>query len=335
MSRAAVNQTWQIGRETTPGAVTPANKALLAYAFEPAPVIETNQHRRGGYKVPTATQLISERMGADFEGILDYRNIVYVLSSLFGPATISQPDAVQSPSVYKWTWSLDGKKKIAPVTYTTEWGEAGAGNGNRFTYGVFSAAEIEIGRASENTISGEMIGQELTTGVALTAAPAEVDVEPVDGDHWDVFMAGTGAALTSSPTQLDWVFAATLGFSDLYIPAFPLNSAEPSFKALVEGEEPEFEYEMTLGADAVAAAMITDTARNSKKKFFRLQATGDIIEGELPYQLTFDFCSVVSDADSYQSEDGLYVLPITYSLAYDRTWGKFMEIIVQTDLSDL
>jgi hypothetical protein len=335
MVKAAVNQGWQLGIESTRGLAVPANRKLMAYSLEPQPMIETAQHTPSGYKVPTVTQLVSEHAGADYDGLIDYRNIVYVLSSMFGAVTPTQPDAANSPSVYLWTWNLDGKSKIQPVTSTVEWGESGAGNGNKFSYGAFNSAEIEISRAGDNTISGEMIGQEMQLGTTLTASPTEVDVEPVDGDHWDLFMADTGAALESSPTQLDAIYAATLSLSDLYAPEWALKSSEPSFTSLFEAEDQSYEWEMTLGADAVANAMLTDTARNSKKKFFRMQATGDIIEDTLPFKLSFDMCSVITDIDSFQSEDGLYVLPITYGLAYDKTWGKFMSIKVQTDISAL
>lgn len=335
MPKAAVNQGWQIGKETTPGLAVAANRKLMAYTVEPAPAIETAQFTGSGYKVPTVTQMISERMGASLEGLLDYRNIIYLLASMFGSVTPVQPDATNAPLVYKWTWTFDGKSKITPVTYTTEWGEAGAGNASKFTYGVVTGMEWEIGRADENTISADLIGQELMTGQTLTASPTEVDVEPVDGDHWDAFMADTGAGLTSSPTQLTELYAAKLSISDLFAPAFPLNSAEPSFTAVYESEEQEFELEATLGADATAAAMLTDTARNSKKKFFRFKATGDIIQGTLPFSITVDMCTVVKDADAFQSDDGLYVLPVTYALAYDKTWGKAMVIEVQTDVSAL
>ena len=335
MARAAVNQGWQIGAEASGGAGGPADKKLMAYSLEPAPVIETNQHTPRGYKVPTVSQLMSEHMAADYEGLIDYRNIVYLFNGLFGPVTPTQPDAVNAPTVYLWTWDLDGKTKITPKSYAVEFGEGGSGNANKFTYGVFTSAEFEVGRTSENTVSGEMMGQELTTAATLTATPTEIDVEPVDGDHWDIYMADAGADLESAPTQLEAIYAASLNFGDLYSPEWAINSSEPSFKSLFESEDQTYEWEMTLGADAVANAMLTTTARNSAKKFFRMKATGDIIEDTLGFELGFDFCTVVTDVDSFGSEDGLYVLPMSFALAYDKTWGKFASISVQTDIASL
>jgi hypothetical protein len=335
MARAAINQGWQLGVEASAGAGGAANKKLQAYSLEPGPEIETSQFTPRGYKVPTVSQLVSEHMGADYDGLIDYRNIVYVFSSLFGPVTPTQPDGTLSPTVYLWTWNLDGKSKTTPKSYAVEFGESGAGNANSFTHGVFTSAELEIGRTSENTISGEMIGQELTTGVALTAAPTEIEVEPVNGSHWDIYMADAGADLALTPTQLEAIYAASLNFGDLFVPEWAINSSEPSFKSLVEAEDQTYEWEMTIGADAVANAMLTTTARQSAKKFFRMKATGDVIEDALNYELIFDFCTVVTDADSFQSNDGLYVLPVSYNLAYDGTWGKFASISVQTDIASL
>jgi hypothetical protein len=43
----------------------------------------------------------------------------------------------------------------------------------------------------------------------------------------------------------------------------------------------------------------------------------------------------VTEFDSYQSSDGAYALPISFSVAYDPTWGQAMQVKVVNDRTAL
>lgn len=331
MVRPYVSQGVQIGVESTSGTAVAANKKLMAYRIDPQIAVETTQHRPSGYLVPTASSVNTEQTEADFEGPIDYQNIVYPLSSLFGAATVSQPAAVPSPTVYEWTWSFTGKSVITPKTFSVEVGDSS--RAVKFNYGAFSDMELSIERTGDNSVSGSMIGRALSTAATLTASPTEVELIPVYGSHWKVLSATTGAGLTSG-TQLTAVYDAGLSFGDLLAAEYTLNSTNSSFNSLYSGEDPSFEWNMTLGADTTAEGFLADM-RAGTKNFIRLQATGPIIEDAFNYEITIDMCVVVTDFDQYDSDDGKYVLPISFKLAYDATWGKTMNILVRNKLSAL
>jgi hypothetical protein len=168
--------------------------------------------------------------------------------------------------------------------------------------------------------------------VTLTANPTEVPIIPVNGSHWDVFADATAEGL--GETQLDAVYEAGLSFDDMFEQEYTLNSANRSFNSLYDAEEPGFEWTMMLGADAVAEGFLTNL-RNSTKRFIRLRATGPEIASGVKHAIEVDMCVFVTDVDSYQSNDGLYVLPLTFTLAYDAAWGKAMEIRVTNTLASL
>src|SRR5690606_27636896 len=113
------------------------------------------------------------------------------------------------------------------------------------------------------------------------------------------------------------------------------NSDNRSFNSLFMGEEPSFEWEMTLGADEVAAGYLAK-ARSGGRKFIRLEATGPQIAGTASrYRIRIDFAAIVTSFDSYQSSDGAYALPMGFSVAYDPTWGQAMQISVTNELESL
>ena len=328
MGRSYSSIGFQLAPETIKGTAVPANKRLMGLTLEPTATIETKQHRPSGSKVATVSQLITESTEADYDGPIDYNTIVYPLSSLFG-ATTPEADATES-TAYTWSWSFTGRGETQPQTFTVETGDAAGAK--RFSYGTFSSMEMSIDRVGDNTISGSMIGQALELNKTLTPSPSDVDILPVNGDHWDVFADPSSEDLGT--TQLLAVYEAGLNFDDFFEQEFTINSAYRSFTSVYDAEEPSFEWSMMLGADAVGEAYLTDV-RNSAKKFIRLQATGPTIAGTVKHSIVIDMCVAVTEFDSFQSKDGLYVLPITYTLLYDKAWGRAMEISVTNSLSAL
>lgn len=331
MVRSYVNQGVQVGLETTSGTTVPADKKLLAYRVDPAPVLETSQFRPSGFMVPTVSQVITDQTEADFEGPIDFTNIVYPLSSIFGDAEITQPASVPSPTVYEWAWDFTGQGAVTPNTFTVEVGDST--RASRFNYAAFTGMEMSIERRGDNTVSGSMIGRNLSTGVTLTADPDAIDVIPVNAGDFDVFMASTGAGL-SAPTKLTSLYTAGLNFGDILAAEYTINSANDSFNSLYLAEDPTFEWSMTLGADAVGEGFLADI-RAGTKRFIRLSATGPIIEDAYAYSIQIDMCVVVTGIDAYASEDGILALPVTFALAYDATWGSAMQILVRNNLASL
>ncbi len=329
MARSYSNIAVQIGVESTAGTAVAANKRLMGITLNPHAATETVQHRPSGYKVATASSVTSEITEADFEGPIDYRNIVYPLSSLFGEATVSQPDGTGSKA-NMWTWTFTGKGAISPKTFTVEVGDNA--RASKFSYGAFTSMDLSISANGENTMSGSMVGQALETGASMSPNAEEVEIVPVVGTHWDVYADPSGDNV--GKTQLMHVYEAGLNFGDVFAQEFTINSANRSFNALYDAEEPTYEWNMMLQADAVAEAYF-DKLRNGEKTFIRLKAEGPQIESGQNYSIEIDMCVMVTEFDSYESNDGNYVLPINFALAYDAAWGKAMTIKVVNDLAAL
>lgn len=328
MVRSYSNVGFQLGRETTKGVAAPANRRLMGLTGDPSPAFETTQHRASGYKVPVVNTVTSEATETDYEGPIDYNAIVYPLSSLFGATT---PEADPgAATAFVWEWSFTGKGAVDPVTFTAEHGDAE--RAVRYNHAAFNSVELSIERTGDNTMSGSIIGRAMEEGVALTPDPVEIPIMPVNGDHWDVF--ADNAAETLGDTKLLAVYEAGLSFSDMFEQEYTLNSSNRSFNSLYDAEEPTFEWTMMLGADAVAEAYLTNL-RDSKPKFIRLRATGPEIADGVNHSIEVDMSVFVTDVDSYQSNDGIYVLPLTFTLAYDPEWGKAMEIRVVNSLAAL
>lgn len=330
MVRSYSNIAVQIGVESSAGTAVPAIKRLMGLKLDPHASFETVQHTPSGYKVPTVSAVTSEKTEADWEGPIDYKNIVYPLSSLFGAATITQPDATEAATAYQWDWTFTGKGATTPQTFSVEVGDGA--RASKFAYGTFTGMDLSIERTGDNKMSGSMVGQALTTGATLTPSPTEVEIVPVNGDHWDVFADSDSATIGTTP--LASCYTADLSFGDVFKEEFVINSSKKSFNALYDAEGPKYEWSMTLGADATAEAYF-DTLRNGGKTFISLKATGPVIASTVTYSIETQMCVIVTDFDAYQSQDGMYVLPISFQLAYDATWGKALTISVVNDLAAL
>jgi len=320
----------QLGAEVTKGTTVPANRQLMGLRLDPAVSGEFVTHKPSGFYVPTISSMTSEMTEGDAEGPIDYNSIVYPLSSLFGGVT-PVAGGVGDEEAYTWTWNVEGSGSIDPKSFSFEVGDATGAK--KFNYGVFTGLDLDIARQGDNTFSAPLVGRDMTSG-SMTASPTQVDIVPVNGDHWDVFADDTDTGLGS--TKLLALYDCGLSFGDLFQQEWTINSANRAYNSMFLGEDPSFEWEMTLGADAVAEAYLAQ-ARNGGRKFIRLQASGPDIAGTstAAYSIQIDFAAIVTEFDTYQSSDGSYALPVSMSVSYDPTWGQAMQITVVNGLATL
>lgn len=335
MARGSVNQGWVLGIESPPGAAGTLDTELMAYSIVPKPEVSRWYHRGAGRYAPTVSQTINEYMSAALEGIIDYRNLVYMLSLALGPATITQPDAIPSPTVYLWTWNLDGRTPINPVTATIEYGDTV--RSGKFTYGHLNSLKMEMTRSGEGKLTADMLGRRTTPAATAltTAAVTAIAADAVAGNHWNFYSEANFAALTTPTNKLAELYKAEVEFSDLRSLAVPMDSAVEGFKDTVMGGEPGFMFATTLGANAAADDFLTVTARNDELAFFSAKATGDIIEDALPYFIKLDFAAFVDTFDAYGEDDGILTLPVDFTWAVDPVSNLMAKIQVQTDVVSL
>jgi hypothetical protein len=327
MVRAASNVGVQFGLEVTPGTSVPSDIKLMGITLSPHAVLETTTYRASGYKLPVATAVNTDLTEADFEGPIDYRGILWPLHSAFGAPDTTE---VTVDAVWEHEFIYTGKDVVTPKTFTVEVGDST--RAVEFTNAVFDSLELSIERTGDNLMSGTMFGRALATGATMTSSPSEIQIQPVAGAHWDVYCDTAHGSIGT--TKLTSLYEAGINFSDLFSQEWTINSANASFNSVYESEEPSFEWTAMLGADAVGEGMLA-AARSGATRYIRLKATGPIIETTNAYSITIDMAVKVMELDSYESNDGLYVLPITFQPVYDSNLGFAVKVTVTNDIEEL
>lgn len=332
MARASISQTVQIGLEATKGDAVAADKKLQSLSIEPSINPETNQFRPMGQKWPSIVSLNREWVTAGVSGAPTYDEIVYPLSSVLETAAVTQPDATNAPSVYLWTFTPSSTDIDTFRTFTVEQGDST--RAHRFAYGVFTEFGLDISRAGID-LSGSMIGQSLEDGVTLTASPTTLPLVPVLPNDVSVFMDDTAAGLgtTKLASGAGPAFSANFNIGDRHGPVWPIDAAVDSFAETVE-TEPSGTLELTLEADATSMGLLT-TLRDGDTKFVRIESVGAVIEDVQTYRLTIDLAVKVESIGSFDDEDGVYVVPPSFTLVHDADWGQALQLEVQNSTASL
>lgn len=320
--KASIFQTVQIGIETTPGTVVAANKKLLATSLAPAIKVEGDTFRALGNKYPSFAVINKEWTEASIEGKLTYNEILYLLSSL-----LSQPTPVQqgTTTAYKWTFTSNTSGEDAGKTFTVEQGDAVTAW--RATGVKVSGLEFEFTR-DEVTLSGSAIGQQLETGITLTASPTSLTPKPVLPAHVKLYMADSQAGLDSAQA-LTRGFSLAWSLTDKNALAWPLGQ-----NPVIIESEPSLEATLSLATDSVGLGLIA-TMRAGATKWFRVKCEGDTIQTPYKYTFQIDFPAQITDVGEFSDEDGLYLVEYTLAMIHDPTWGKAFQIDVIADVQTL
>lgn len=320
--KASIFQTVQIGIETTPGTPIAANKKLLATSLIPAVKVEGDTFRAMGNKYPSFAIINKEWSEAKVEGKLTYNEVLYLLSSL-----LSQPLPVQqgATTAYKWTFISNTNAEDAGKTFTVEQGDA---NSAWRAAGVkVSGLEFTFNR-DETSVSGTAIGQQLETGITLTASPTSMMPKPVLPAHLKLYMADSQAGLDSAQA-LSRGFSLTWSLTDKNALVWPVGQSP----VLIESE-PKLEAKLSLATDTVGLGLIT-TMRAGSTKWLRIKAEGNTIETPYKYTVQIDFPAQVVDVGDFSDEDGIYLMEYALSGVHDATWDKTFQVDVIADVQTL
>jgi hypothetical protein len=312
--RSALTQGVQVGVEATPGTNVAADKKFVSIGIEPSGSIDMQRFRPMGTKFATIVTPGKEWVEADIEGVGTYTELTYLFASCF--VAPSAPTTVDT-SARRWTFSPASSAEDSVKTLTVEQG--GVVRAQKFNYGLVTEIELDVSRDGVE-ISGTMIGQRLSDGITLTAAPTAIEQVPMLPTDFDVFLDTTSAGLGT--TKLLRVLNATITLGDRFNPVWVLNSALNSFAAHVEAE-PTAQISLLVEADAEGMAFLTQ-ARAGGTKFFRLKGTSPTTAGAATekYSWTFDAAVKVGEMGDYSDEDGVYAVEWTLEMVHDQTWGK-------------
>lgn len=319
--RSTVSQGVQFGVESVPGTAVAADKLFNSLTVSPGEKVDMQDFRPTGQKYSSIVVPGKEWVEFGIEGIGDYTEIIYALSSILSTASVGTVDT----SAKEWTYSPASRGADVTKTFTIEQGDAN--KAHKFTYGLFTSLEMEFSRDGVK-LGGSGIGQALADNITLTASPTALTQKPMLPTHIDVFLDDTSGALGT--TKYVRVLNAKLTIGDRFNPIWALNSTIGSFVAHVESV-PTVEIELLLEADSVAMLLL-GTLRAGATKFLRLKAnSGTDLAGAatLPYLFQFDMAGKISDVSDFSDEDGVYAITWTMKAVHDAGWTKAMSVLVR------
>lgn len=326
---ATLGQKVQIGIESTWGTAVPATKIPKSFSLDLDVQTNNDAFTPMGNIFPTSNAQTQEWTEGSLDGVLTYTEVVYALSALFGPATITT--AAGGTTSKQWKWSLTGTSLLTPKALTVEKGSsiyafqaAGA---------VLTGLDLSYSRTDRIAMTGDLIAKAVTPGVTMTTIAANPTVPQVRvlPQQIQIKNAATFAGLGAASAYTR-AFEMGLSIGGMYGGVWPLNSAVTGMDGIVQ-LVPDVSSTLLLMADATATSMLT-TLRSGGTTYLRTQATGAIIEATVPYSITIDQTVQVQDIDGFSDHDGLYAVPFTFQ-PIDNGTDPVLEITVVNALTAL
>src|SRR6266704_4860863 len=274
--RSSINQTLQLGLETTPGTNVAANKLIQCYAIVFGTMADVAPFTATGRKYPSIVIENSEWVEGTLSGILDYNGIVYALAGVCGAPVITAHGASATAKDWVFTPPLTGS--VQPQTYTIEQGENNAsGNAiynHKVNYGLISEFGYKGDRKAGYTIGGKVLAQALQRAITMTSTPTAVALQPSAGKHFNVYLDPTFGALGT--TQLTDALTIDFAFTGLYGMFFSLNRANLGWSAHVD-LNPGCTIKLLLPADATGMTQLTYLQQGTTQ-FLDIKGQGLVID---------------------------------------------------------
>lgn len=194
-SRADVNQLLLMGVETTIGAAVGATKKFPSLSIEPERVQDDQFYRPAGQIVPGSGVKHREWSEPKYKLALDYNELAYIFSGLFGAAVITNP----SGSAYQWVWSPTDSDFGTPKTFTNRMGDTLASSLVPGLYFNSLTMKLDDGTAE---VSGDCFGYAIDDNAGPISATLTDEVQqivitgsPTGGTFTLTFGANTTAAI--------------------------------------------------------------------------------------------------------------------------------------------
>ncbi len=202
---------------------------------------------------------------------------------------------------------------------------------------VYTVEFVGLLGAAAQTLTGTFSGLTAAGSIAIAAgqtgqAVTTIALVPVLPKQVSVYMADTQAGLASA-NALTRAVSGEWSLSDRFQMVWPLNAAQTSWAAHVEGE-PKLTMSLVMEADADGMGLVTQL-RNGATKWVRIKAVGDIIEGAIPYSFQIDQPIKITEAGDLSDADGLFGITWNGVGVHDGTWGKAISVTVVNALTAL
>lgn len=315
--RATINQTVQIGVETTPGTPVAATKSLGSIGFGFGIKIDSNASRPTGQKYASQQIVGKEWAEAEIEGNPGYEELQYVLSSVLStPTTTPIANGGNANAATLWKFDSNSRGDDTPKTFTIEQGSST--RAHRVSNAIVSELTMEFSR-DEISLGGSVLAKAIEDGIVMTSTGVSgLKQVPILPAQLSLYLDDTSAALGT--TKLTRALSGEISISDRYGPLWVIDRAQNSFVNTIE-TEPDVSFKIKQMADAQAMANLT-AMRGGATKFLRLEAVGPLLFGTTNYKFTMDLAGQVSDVDDFDDEDGVFAVEWTFGAVHDPTWGK-------------
>jgi hypothetical protein len=274
------------------------------------------------------TVVAGEAVDLGFEGDLTFEQVMYLLHMGVKAVTPTQPDAVNSPTVYLWTYTPSLTSGNTPKTFTIEYGDDV--QEHEVEYCV--AKELEFSGALDEPLvmKATIFGRNLEAST-FTAGLSDPSLESALMNKTKLYIddvGGTIGTTEKSATLIDFSWKLTTGF----VPR-KHGGAQLYFDSLGELKK-KVTVDMTFEFNSGAEIERTKYAAGTRR-LFRLKSTGTNIEDAYNRELTLDFAGVYTKFGTLEENDGADIVKVTIESEYDSGWGKLFEVTVQNDVSSL
>lgn len=160
MSRASVNQKCLISPETTPGIPVFPTRDLPALSIEQGRRLTNQFYRQMGKKYFTSGVRHREWSEGNYAGPLDFNEIVYILSGIYGAPT---PAQIGATAGYTWAFNPQTSQEDVLKTFTVKYGDTVAAE--MAAHLVFNSLQIECTQ-EDCRVSGETFAYALDNTVS-------------------------------------------------------------------------------------------------------------------------------------------------------------------------
>lgn len=325
--RATVYEQMQFGKEAIPGTAVDVERRLLSLQWSLGPEVEVQTFRPSGLLFPIAQTANVEHFGASYVGPLTYTELLYLVESMWGGGYKEQ---VPDKDAWDRTWEQPAwNEPVDSITWTAAWGNEEFGT--RSTYVFVNGLRMAFSRR-ECTVEGDVLGRaaDLETP-ASTEELSEVDVAPVLGNDWEVYLGDDDEDVDANPEPA--VIRVKVGWDRLRNLFFPLlRDAGPvpvtvapralvSLLAVANGEE--------------AGVLLARQMRTGATKFVRLFARGPAIETGVYNEIDLQMATKIGKPKRFTDEDGVYAMEWPLELAFDQGWQKTFSLRVRTGIDVL
>jgi len=323
--RGTVNRVVQVGVETTPGTAVPANKTLPTMSLVLTRELEHKEYRAQGYKAVGEVPIVKDYGSGNLTGPLSYTEIVYMLNTLV-TGVITTPGGGTTSRDHTFTAGLTGTDSFK--TITVQEGDSNAAV--QMPYSVLLDFGVNI-TLDEAAVSGRLVGQ-APSNATLTGSPTAIAQLSSTPRQIDLFMDPTFGALGT--TKVTDCLSINAQFNNKQAMKWVLNTTNTTFKETIEVVPTlSFTFETEHNAQSRSLfAGITTTA--NPIQYFRLKATGPIIEAAIPYKFQLDVAAKVTALEQ-TDVDGVWGYKYTCIPVADSSFNKAWQIIVTNTIATL